>query len=164
MTSTTSAPAGHSRWWLPSVFVVETLLFLPSLIAQGIIRSPLGKTSESTGLFYAWTIYWRDEILAGRAPFWNPFTFAGMPIAAEPQAHSFRPWRLLWLILAPEIAFKFSFLLHVWIGSWFMYRLVRELGGSRVGASLSALVFGLHGQLIGYVYAGWIQQVMPMAW
>src|SRR4029079_14030588 len=49
-------------------------------------------------------------------------------------------------------------------GSALMYALVRQLGASRVGAAVSALVYGLHAQMIGFVYAGWIHQIAPMAW
>jgi hypothetical protein len=87
-----------------------------------------------------------------------------MPIVGEPQAHTFYPVHLLSLVAPPALAFKLSFLLHILLGSWLMYRLVRELGASRFGGAVAALVFGLHGQMIGFVYAGWIHQVMPMAW
>ena len=55
------------------MLVVEALLFLPALIAPGIIRAPLPKISEATNNFYPWHVFWRDEVLAGRLPFWNPF-------------------------------------------------------------------------------------------
>jgi hypothetical protein len=154
----------NRRWWLPAALAVEALLFLPSLLTAGIIRAPLPKSSESTGLFYAWQLFWRDEVAAGRPPFWNSFIFGGMPIVGEPQAHTFYPVHLLSLVAPPALAFKLSFLLHILLGSWLMYRLVRELGASRFGGAVAAVVFGLHGQMIGFVYAGWIHQVMPMAW
>jgi hypothetical protein len=152
------------RWWLPTVLAIEVLCFLPALFQTGIIRGPLPKISDSTRLFYPWNIFWRDEVSAGRWPFWNPFMFGGFPMAAEPQTQTFYPAHLLWLVLPPDLAFKLSFLLHILIASWLMYRLVRTLDGSRFGAAVAALVYGLHGQLIIFVAAGWIHQVSPMAW
>ena len=89
---------------------VEILLFLPALAANGVIRAPISKFSDATGTFYPWALFWRDEVLAGRAPFWNPYTFAGLTMVGEPQAHTFYPDHLLWLILQPETAFKLVFL------------------------------------------------------
>ncbi len=154
---------GDSRWWLPAVLLVDLLCFLPSLLQSGLIRVPLEKISEATRLFYPWNIFWRDEVLAGRLPFWNPFMFGGLPAVAEPQTQTFYPTHLLWLIFTPEFAFKLSFLLHILIASWLMYRLVRALDGNRFGAAIAALVYGLHGQLIAFITSGWIHQVAPMA-
>ena len=146
------------------MFVVEILAFLPALAAHGLIRAPLPKVSESTNLFFPWSLFWRDEVRAGRLPFWNPFAFAGMPMSAEPQAQTFYPAHLLSLALAPETAFTLLFLLHVLLASWLMYRLAREFGTTRFGGAIAALVFGLQGQMVGFTYEGWIHQVAPMAW
>src|SRR5687768_15492783 len=94
--------AGEHRGWLPAVFLVELLCFLPSLLQAGVIRAPLPKISETTRLFYPWNIFWRDEVMAGRLPFWNPYMFAGLPMVAEPQTQTFYPGHLLWLVLTPE--------------------------------------------------------------
>jgi hypothetical protein len=155
--------AGDSRGWLPAVLLVDILCFLPALLQAGLIRVPLPKASESTGLFYPWNIFWRDEVSAGRLPFWNPFMFGGLPNVAEPQAQTFYPSHLLWLIFDPELAFKLAFLLHILIASWLMYRLVRALGGNRFGAAIAGLVYGLHGQMVAFITSGWIHQVAPMA-
>ena len=38
-----------------------------------------------------------------------------------------------------------------------------ELGANRLGASVAALVFGLVIQMIGFIYGGWIHQVILMS-
>ena len=133
-------------------------------MGRGIIRSALPKISEATSLFYPWHLFWRDEVLAGRLPFWNPFMFGGFPIVAEPQAQTFYPAHVLALVLAPDTAFTLNFLLHVLLATWLMYRLVRELGAARCGAALSGLAFGLQGQISAFIFQGWIGHLAPMAW
>ena len=152
-------------WWLlPSVLAFEVLLFLPSLLQAGLIRGPLPKNNEATSFVYPWQIFWHDEVLAGRWPFWNPFIYGGWPIVGEPQAQTFYPSHLLWLVLAPDVAYKLSFVLQILLGSWFMYRLAQEIGASRFGAAVSALVFGVHGQMMAFVSFGWIHMIAPMTW
>lgn len=149
---------------LLAVLALQLLVFLPSLVAPGVMRAPAAKVSEVTGQTFPWHEFWRDEVRAGRAPFWNPFLFAGTPMIGEPQAQTFYPGQLLWLALPAELAYKTWLLLHLWLGAWLMYRLVRELGADRFGASLAALAFGLHGQIVVFAYTGWVQMIAPMAW
>jgi hypothetical protein len=65
------------------------------------------------------------------------------------------------LILPAETAF--SFVPAARVDRSGSYRLVRELAAAGPARRLRAGV-GLHGQLIGFIYASWIHQVMLMAW
>ncbi len=152
------------RWCLAAVLAAQLLLFLPALTSPGLIRAPLPKISEATSETYPWNIFWRDEVRAGRFPLWNSLSFGGTPFVGDPQAQTFYPSHALWLVMPPDLAFKLTLLLHVWLGSWLMYRLVRELGANRFGASVSGLAYGLQGQAIVFAYAGWLQVLAPMAW
>jgi hypothetical protein len=149
---------------LVAVLGLQLLVLLPGLISPGVMRAPASKVSEVTGQTFPWHEFWRDEVRAGRPPFWNPFIFAGTPMIGEPQAQLFYPGQLLWLALPAELAYKMWLLLHLWLGAWLMYRLVRELGADRFGASVAALAFGLHGQIVVFAYTGWVQMIAPMAW
>ena len=157
-------PAAASRW-LPGLALALVLAaFIPALSDPGVIRAPLPKLSDATAATHPWHVFWRDEVREGRAPLWNPYVFAGMPAYGEPQMQTFYPVNALWLVAPAGLAFKVALVLHVLLGGWFTYRLTRELGATRAGASLGALVFGLHGQMVVFVFAGWTQVVAPMAW
>ncbi|HEX6323302.1 MAG TPA: hypothetical protein VFZ36_06220 [Vicinamibacterales bacterium] len=151
-------------WPLAAVLAIELLAFAPALSQPGVLRAPAAKASDGTGATYPWHVFWRDEVAAGRVPFWNPFVFAGMPAAGEPQMQTFYPANALWLTMPPELAFKLTLVLHVLLGSMLMYGLVRELGARQFGAAVSAVTFGLHAQLLVFSFAGWAQVVAPMAW
>lgn len=151
-------------WLLAAVLALELAAFLPALTQHGVMRAPAAKLSEGTTATYPWRIFWRDEVAAGRAPLWNPFVFAGMPAAGEPQMQTFYPANIVWLWMNPEAAFKITLLLHVLLGTVLMYALVREAGGSDLGAAIGGLAFGLHSQMIVFMFAGWAQVVAPMAW
>ena len=146
------------------VLLLQTLLFLPSLVRPGLIRTPLPKVSDGTSQVYLWHAFWRDEVQAGRLPLWNPYVYGGVPAFAEPQMQTWYPANVLWLVLSADLAFKATLWLHALLGAWLMYRLARAVGTTRFGAAVAALVFGLHGQLLCFVYAGWIQHVAAMTW
>jgi hypothetical membrane protein len=150
-------------WLLAAVLAVELAAFAPALVQPGVIRPPAAKASDGTGATIPWHTFWRDEIRSGRLPLWNPFVFGGMPAASEPQMQTFYPPNALWLALRPDTALKTTLLLHVMMGSLLMFGLARELGASELGAAVSSLVFGLHGQMVFGVFAGWTQVVAPLA-
>lgn len=150
-------------WLLAAVLAVELAAFTPALLQPGVVRAPAAKASDGTDATVPWHTFWRDEIRSGRLPLWNPFVFGGMPASSEPQTQTFYPSNALWLVLEPDTALKITLLLHVVIGSVLMFGLAREIGASATGAAVSALAFGLHGQMVLYSFAGWTQVVAPMA-
>ena len=153
-----------SPWLLVAVLALELAAFLPALVQTGVIRTPATKISDGTDAVFTWRVYWRDEVAAGRAPLWNPFTFAGSPAAAEPQLQTFYPVNVLWLWAPPELAYNGLLVLHVLLGSVLMYGLARALGASPFGGAISALAFGLHAQIALFALAGWVMMIAPMAW
>lgn len=44
--------------------------------------------------------FWKEEILAGSLPLWNPYIFAGMPFLADPSHPVFSPFNLIYLIMS----------------------------------------------------------------
>jgi hypothetical protein len=91
---------------------------------------------------------WVDGVKAGEWPLWNPYSFCGQPLLATLQACMLYPPNLLLLILPLSFAFNLTIALHFFLSGWFMYLLVREIGGSRTAGALSALSFTLGGFLI----------------
>jgi hypothetical protein len=158
------APDGRGRWLLVFVLACELLAFAPSLAQRGVLRAPAAKASDGTGEFLIWNVFWRDEIAGGRAPLWNPYIYAGIPSAGEPQMQTFYPGKALWLFLDTAAAFKLTLVLHVLLGSALMYGLARQVGATAPGAAVAALVYGMHAQMLTYCFAGWMHIIAPMAW
>lgn len=42
---------------------------------------------------YPWQVLLREMVAAGQFPFWNPYTFGGVPAFANPPAHLVGDWR-----------------------------------------------------------------------
>lgn len=148
--------------WLALALIL--FAFVPALSQPGVLRAPLPKLSDGTTATHPWHVFWRDEVREGRAPLWNPFVFAGMPAYGEPQMQTVYPGNALWLIAPADAALKWSLVLHLLLGAWGAYRLTRELGATRAGGALAALVFGLQGQHLVFAFGGWTQVIAPIAW
>ena len=115
-------------------------------------------TGDFTDHFLPFSLFQRAEILAGRLPIWNPYTFSGHPFLADIQAAVFYPisnlvlgltlpWgdalsRLYWL--------QVEALLQIALAGFFTYLLARDLVHNRAAAFLAGCLFAFSGYLTGY--------------
>src|SRR5260221_4241556 len=104
-------------------------LFTPILLAAG------GLLLATLGFFF-----FRDNFsphspmkvvsaAAGRAgtiPWWNATDAGGQPLAGNPNALTFSPDNILYLLLPPHVAFNLHFLLHLLLGWIALRALIRE--------------------------------------
>jgi hypothetical protein len=84
------------------------------------------------------------EILHGRAPWWNPYSGVGMPLAGEYQPAAFFP--LTFLLLLLQGALIEHLLLQILAG-WGTYALLRQLSLGRLAAATGGLLFAFNGTL-----------------
>ncbi len=148
-----------------AVLAVIVALYLPGLLQPGIPHPPLPKLNDGTLQFFPWRAYWRDEVLAGRLPLWNPYLFGGTPFAGESLSAGFYPGTLLFLLPLPlELAFKLHLVLHLLVAAVFMDCLCRSLGASRMGAAFGALAFALNAQFAAFVFGGWLNPLAVASW
>ncbi len=87
----------------------------------------------------------RSIVLGGEFPYWNPYFAAGQPLAANPEHEVFYP--LTWLILLPNyrVGFHLLTLVHLYIGAFTMYALLRSMRVRVETAFFGALAFGIGG-------------------
>ena len=134
-------------------FALTAAFYAPLLL--GLRSFPPG---DFTDHFLPFSLFQRAELLAGRLPLWNPYTFSGHPFLADVQAAVFYPlsnlvlaltlpWsdpasRLYWLQIEAAI--------HVALAGCFTYLLARDLTRNRLAAFLAGCVFAFSGYLTGY--------------
>ena len=115
-------------------------------------------TGDFTDHFLPFSLFQRAEILSGRLPVWNPYTFSGHPFLADVQAAVFYPisnlvlgltlpWgeamsRLYWL--------QVEAILQIALAGFFTYLLARDLVQDRAAAFLAGCLFAFSGYLTGY--------------
>lgn len=108
--------------------------------------------------FLPFSLFQRSELLAGRLPVWNPYTFSGHPFLADVQAAVFYPVSNLVLaltlpwggIMARLYWLQVEAILQIALGGFFVYLLVRDLVANPRGAFLAGCVFAFSGYLTGY--------------
>ena len=141
--------------------LLATLFYLPHLF--GLRTFPDG---DFTHHFLPFSLFQQRELLAGRLPLWNPYTYSGHPFLADVQAAVFYPIGNLFILLslpfgpqwgmgASEAGVRLYFLqveaaLHVALAGFFVYLLVRELTGDRLASFLAGCTFAFSGYLTGY--------------
>lgn len=93
--------------------------------------------------------FFADSFARGELPFWNPFSFGGMTVLADPQGMLFTPHALAALVLRDRYGIRandVTTLLTVLPGAAAIYLLARrEAAAGRLWPLLGALVFLLGG-------------------
>lgn len=82
----------------------------------GLLLSPLWTTADkivaggdAVLIYYPWEVLWRDALAAGEFPFWNPYTFSGVPAFAHPQtAYAYQPRRQLAHSRSPRLSRRWA--------------------------------------------------------
>ncbi len=117
---------------------------------------PTGYSGPENGLlgdpvmqFWPWRRLARQELLAGRLPFWNPHAFAGSPLLGNSQSAVFDPLAMpYYLAEHPTSAAVWVVLLRLWVAGLGALLLARRFGLSLGGASLVGICYGCGGFLV----------------
>jgi hypothetical protein len=106
---------------------------------------------DLTRYYYPTKQVLREVVQHGEFPYWNRYFSGGQPIAANPEHEVFYP--LTWLILLPSYNFGFTLhiLIHIYIGLFAMYALLRSMDVRPFSAFIGALSFGLGGVYLSYI-------------
>lgn len=138
-----------------AIFVL--LLYAPLLWTNRVYAS-----GDILLYFYPYRDAAASALREGRIPLWNPYSFLGVPLLANPQAAALYPlhWPLSWLPVTRQIAWSAA--LHTWILGMGGYALLRRWGQSAWAALVGGLVLagsGFYGGLVGH-----INQMNGAAW
>ena len=123
--------------------LTEALSTAPHFLLSGcVIDSNDGFTLQALGHLSA------EDWLSGRLPWWNPYSGAGMPLAAEMQPASFYLPFILLLHFADGVLYiKIVTQLLAGLG---MFMCLRQLRASAGAAVLGALMFEFNGSFAWY--------------
>ena len=88
-----------------------------------------------------------EMVRSGEIPLWNPYVACGVPFLANLQCSIFYPLSSIYYILPFQLGFKYFIIIHYFLGSCFMYLLMRYWGYSHYAALLSGIVFSFGGYL-----------------
>ncbi len=166
MTASNSDTTTQSRsklWWLPYVlFAAATLIFFRTQIfGTDFFWDDFAEYVYPVRAFAA------KHMSAGEIPFWNPYSFCGMPFMADVQTALFYPPNLLLDMVSggspyPIKNLQLLIILHYFIAQCSMYVLGRKLNISLGGSTIAALSYGFSAPLV--LHAFHPMQVEHLAW
>jgi hypothetical protein len=127
-----------SRCWPWKPFLTAVQLHTP------ILTDPVWQ-------FVPWLRFAHGEVWAGRLPIWNPHQDGGEPLLGNSVCALGSP--LVWpaLLLGVERGWNLSLLLRILLAAVAAFFWLRDLGRSRLGASLGAVGFSLSGAFVAWL-------------
>ena len=115
-------------------------LYLPHLFAgQTLPARDVGATQ------IPWRTVWRQQVLAGAPPLWDPASNGGRPLLANPNTMAAYPGTLLFLAMSPEAAAGWHIALHHLLLLLGCYRLARRSGAGPQASAVAAAAVGTCG-------------------
>lgn len=100
----------------------------------------------------------------GRLPLWNPHVALGRPFLADMETGVFYPPNLLYLALAPTLAYALLSALHYALAAWGTRRLCLHLGAADGPSWLCAVLFPASQALLSRLQSGQSHYVAALAY
>ena len=135
-------------------------LFVPNLIL-GV--PALGKPflAELAFEYHPWKVFYRESLLAGYFPLWDPYDFSGQPLLAFSHTGFLYPLGLTYLLSFPA-ATTVSIMVHLLILSCSSYFLFREMGRSAPVSLIAGLSFSLSGYV--FIFINMVMALQTFTW
>ncbi len=149
--------------WLPFVlFAIATLFFFRAHIFGSAFF-----WDDFSEYVYPVRAFAAKHMSQGDIPYWNPYSFCGMPFQADVQSALFYPPHLVLDMISgsgsyPIQNLQLLIILHFFIAQCSMYLLCRRLDVSMGGAMIAALSYGFSAPLV--LHAFHPMQVEHLAW
>ena len=109
------------------------------------IHNPL---LDSLQQYYPRRVYMRDALAHGWLPLWNPGVYGGSPFLATQQGAALYPPAWLLSLLAPEVQFGWSAVLHLALAGAGALLFFRELRLRPAAALTGAVAFAFNGYVV----------------
>ena len=87
--------------------------------------------------------FFKEQIVSGNLPLWNPYVMLGRPFLADIEAACLYPPNLLFALFSENIALILSNTLHFFLGAFSMMILSRLWGVRRFWSVILGAVFAL---------------------
>lgn len=114
-------------------------------------------------------IPWRkialDQWKTGNLPAWNPYSFLGVPLAANIQTGAYQPLNVLFTIFKFPVAWSLLIILQSFFTAFFLYIYLRNLNVSALSAYVGAIVWAFCGFSIAWLTWGtivWTAAFLPL--
>lgn len=144
-----SALPDSTRWTglLPAIAGAFVLLALPFLVFWPVaLGQQIWVGGDFSTLHYPYFVVNTEQWRQGHIPLWNPYIYAGAPLAASQEGSSFYPLNIvLWLTMPPSRAMGYSVLVHLALTGLAMFTFLRSLRLHPAAALLGGLTLQFGG-------------------
>jgi len=124
------------------LFIIAIIYFAPVIFSRSTF------IARDIYLFYNPKHFFSAEnIKQGVLPLWNPYLAGGVPFQANVQSCVFYPVSLLFYILPFQLGYKYFIVIHYFLGSLFMYLLMRQWRATVYASLVASIVFSYGGYL-----------------
>lgn len=97
--------------------IIDLLFFYPVIFSDQVFFFGDTLTQRVPSM-----VYWRQRLLQGELPLWNPYIFAGLPHLADLSTNTLSPFNLAYLLIPnPLRTLSILALFEVFLSSVFMY-------------------------------------------
>ena len=167
-------------WWAVAALIGVVLLYFSPYLFSGqtlvpydllAILSPWNidgtvvqnsLLSDIVRQYLPWRQLYAEALRSGELPFWNPYTFSGMPFMANLQSAIFYPLNLIFLLPSLDTAFLLFLGVHLLLSGVGMYGLLRYLQRTPIASLVAALIWMMCG--VSTVWRPWLSIAATMAW
>jgi hypothetical protein len=142
------APPLSARDWLralPWLLLVEFVYLLPYCFRPGGAAAKYIWDEHCVDHTYPAAWLARSEAWSGFFPLWNPYSGAGLPLAANTLDESLLPYAIVKYLLPFPAGLNVYLAIKLLLALTGAFALARELSSSRAGAILAAVIYGFTG-------------------
>lgn len=117
------------------------ILHFKTVFLLGLFTGQWQGAGDVTLLYYPLRFFFGNSLHIGEFPLWNNNMFLGFPIHAEGQGGFFYPPNIIFAVFPQWIAYNYVFLMHLFLGGFFMYLFLREIKLKKIPSLLASVIF-----------------------
>lgn len=139
--------------WEPSnIMMAGVFILLVMIFFWGHLTGGAFLWEDFTEAFFPYQHFAAANIASGTIPFWNPYTFNGMPFMADLQNGLFYPGnQLMYLLSGGNLSAwlaQFFIILHYLVALLGMWKLARGFGLGQWGSALAAIGYAFSALMV----------------
>ncbi|MBN1308633.1 MAG: hypothetical protein JXA18_11985 [Chitinispirillaceae bacterium] len=145
------SPPGKDGIAIAFMVLAAALFYWPIVSLQGTMWN------DFIEQYFPYRTFATRALRHGVFPFWNPYSFSGMPFFADIQSAVLYPLNLLLVPFGgPDgigaVLFEYQIILHIMLAGVFTYALARDFRRSRTASLLAGLVYMLGGFATAHIF------------
>ena len=147
------------------LFLLPVLIYLPTFGGNAAVPPGDSAFSDLLVTHYPYLLYLRESIVTNhQVPLWANLIQSGAPFAANPLAGIFYLPGWIAMLFPLPAGLSITLAGHVVLGTWGMFKFLRQKRIGITGSIFGALSFGLMPKLAAHFGAGHVTLIYAISW